>query len=365
VATACLLILNSADALQIWHLYVANAFIGTFQSFQWPSFSAAITTMLPKEQYGRANGLMSLTETGPGVIAPLLAAALLSAIKLGGVLIIDLIALSIAILTLLSIHVPQPKTTQEGVESRGSLWKESLFGFSYILKRPSLLGLQTVFLVGNFFSSIVYILIAPMILARTGNDELALGTVNSIGAVGGVVGGLALSAWGGPKRRVHGVLAGWSLSGLTGSLFLGLVRSVPFWTAASFITTFYIPFIDGSNQAIWQAKVPPDLQGRVFSTRRLIAWVSFPLSTLVAGPLADKVFEPAMQAGGSLAAPFGAIFGTSPGAGMSLIIAGCGLIITVIGLGGYGVRAVRDAETILPDHDQLPETNLTQATARV
>jgi len=352
VATFCILLLYSTGRLQIWHLYVANAFIGTFQTFQWPAFSAAITTMLPKEHYGRANGMMSLTETGPEILAPILAGALLGVIGLGGILTIDLVTLSIAVVTLLSVHVPQPPVSQIGLESRGSLWKESVFGFSYILKRPGLLGLQIVFLLGNFFITIAYTLSAPMILARTGNNELALGTVNSIGAIGGVVGAAAMSAWGGPKRKVHGVLSGWGLTGLFGTALMGLGRGIPVWTISRFAGSFISPFLNGSNQTIWQSKVAPDVQGKVFSTRRLIAWLSMPLATLVAGPLADKVMEPAMQPGGSLAPIFGPIVGVGPGAGMSLIILFMGLIITAIGFSGYAVPTLRNVETLLPDHDQ-------------
>jgi MFS family permease len=353
-ASISILLLFSIGKLQIWHLYVANAFMGTFQTFQWPAFSAAITTMLPKEQYVRANGLMSLSETGPEILAPILAGALLGFIGLGGILAIDLVTLSIAILTLLSVHVPQPPVTQTGLESRGSLWKESIFGLVYILKRPGLLGLQIVFFVGNFFSTIAYTLSAPMILARTGNNELALGTVNSIGAIGGVAGAAVLSAWGGPKRKVHGVLAGWGLGGLLGTVLLGLGRAIPLWTISRFLGSFTNPFVNGSNQTIWQSKVAPDVQGRVFSTRRLIAWLSMPLATLVAGPLADKVMEPAMLPGGSLVPIFGPIVGIGPGAGMSLIILFLGLIITMIGFSGYAVPTLRNVETLLPDHDLAP-----------
>ena len=350
VATISILALYLAGNLQIWHLYVANAFMGTFQAFQWPAFSAAITTMLPKEQYGRANGLMSLTETGPDILAPIMAGALLGVIGLGGILTIDLVTLSIAILTLLAVHVPQPPVSQTGLESRGSLWKEMAYGFSFILKRPSLLGLQIVFLVGNFFFSIAFTLFAPMILARTGNNELALGTINSVGAIGGVVGGSVLSAWGGPKRKVHGVLAGWGLSGFC-VMLVGLGRGIPVWTVGVFLNYFINPFLNGSNQTIWQSKVAPDVQGKVFATRRLIAWLSMPLASLVAGPLADKVMEPAMLTGGSLAPLFGDWVGVGKGAGMSLTILFIGVIITLVGFSGYALPILRNVETLLPDHD--------------
>jgi len=189
--------------------------------------------------------------------------------------------------------------------------------------------------------------------------------VQSAGAIGGIIGGVIMSAWGGPKRRVHGVLMGWALSSLLGHVLLGLGRGLPLWLPASFIGGAFVPLINGSNQAIWQAKVAPDVQGRVFSARRLIAWFTGPIAPLIAGPLADFVLEPGMKAGGGLAAAFGWLVGTGPGAGMALLIVFTGLLASLAGLGGYLFPAVREAETILSDHDAVSakEAASTPATA--
>ncbi|MDD2695827.1 MAG: MFS transporter [Anaerolineales bacterium] len=352
LATILILVLYLAGKLQIWHLYLTGAIQGTFQTFQWPAYSAAITTMLSKEHYGRANGMMSLAESGSGIFAPLLAGALLGFIGLGGILAIDVITFVIAIGALLTVHVPNPPRTEEGRQGEGSLLREAAYGFHYILARPSLLGLQIVFLLGNFFLGVSFAVQAPMILASTGNNELIFGSVNSVGAIGGVVGGVVMSAWGGPKRRVHGVLAGWALAGLLGTTLMGLGRSLPVWAVASFIGAFLTPVINGSNQAIWQAKVAPDVQGRVFSIRRLIAWFVNPISMLIAGPLADYLLEPAMRSGGWLSGSLGWLVGTGPGRGIALIFVITGLIGAVIGLGGYLFHTVRNAESLLPDYDE-------------
>jgi hypothetical protein len=277
---------------------------------------------------------------------------------LGGILTIDIITFLVAIGALLVVAIPQPKATEEGLESRGSIWKESIYGFRYIFKRPSLLGLQTIFMVGNFFATMAYTLLAPMILARTDSNSLIFGSVQTAGAVGGVVGGLALSAWGGPKKKVHGVLNGWILGGLFGLALIGIGRGLPMWALGAFCGSFTIPLINSSNQAIWQAKVAPDLQGRVFATRRLIAWLVNPIATLMVGPLADFVFEPAMSAPSFLSANFSWLVGFGAGAGMSLIIFVCGLAMSAVGASGYGVRVIRDAESILPDHEVVVESGV-------
>ena len=341
--------------LEIWHLYITAAVAGTFQTFQWPAFSAAITLMVPKEQYGRANGLLQLANAASGIFAPLLAAALLGFIGLTGIMAIDVVSFAFAIGALLFVFIPQPERSEAGREAKANLWQESLYGFRHILRRPSLLGLQLVFMGGNLFAGLGFTLMAPLILARTGNNELILGSVNTAGAIGGVVGGLAMSAWGGPKRRVLGVLGGWLLFGLLGGTLFGLGQALPIWLIASFAAAFFGPIIDASNQAIWQAKVEPDVQGRVFGTRRMIAWAISPLAHLIAGPLADQVFEPAMQPGGGLAGTFGSLVGTGAGTGMSLILFVCGIGIALVAIVGYMTRVVRNAEDILPDFDAIPE----------
>jgi MFS family permease len=352
LSTIVVLLLYVTGNLEIWHLYITGAFAGAFQAFQWPAYSAAITTMVSKAQYARANGMMSLAESASGIVAPVLAGTLIGLIGIGGVMAIDVVTFLFAIGALLVVHIPQPIATKEGQEANGSLWKESLYGFRYILRRPSLLGLQLVFLGANLTGAFANILITPMVLARTGDNAQILGTVFSAGGIGGVLGGLVMSTWGGPKRRVHGVLLAIAACGLFGTLVIGLGGTLVLWAAGSFFYIFFIPIMNGSNMAIWQAKVAPDVQGRVFAVRRLIAQISTPVAMLIAGPMADYVFEPAMQPGGALAEVFGGLVGVGRGAGMSLMMVFAGVATVAVGLGGYLFPAIRNVETILPDHDQ-------------
>jgi DHA3 family macrolide efflux protein-like MFS transporter len=348
--TSVVILLYATGNLQIWHLYLTGAVSAAFQAFQFPAYSAAVTTMLSKEHYGRASGMMSLAEGAAGIFGPLAGSLLLGPIGTAGVMAIDLVTFVIAIVALLIVYIPQPETTESGRSGQGSLWKESLYGFKYILERPSLLGLQLVFLAINLTATLGFTVLAPLVLARTGEDELALGSIQSVMGVGGLLGGLLLSIWGGPKRRVHGVLMGMALSSLLGQMVLGLGTGQVIWGIGAFFSSFFIPIINGSNQAIWQAKVAPDVQGRVFAARRLIAQISV-LAALIAGPLADFAFEPAMMPEGSLASVFGWLIATGPGAGMALMFVISGILGTLVGLGGYVFPAVRNAEDILPDHD--------------
>ena len=353
VATSGIFILFALNRLEFWHLYISAVINGLGNTFQWPAYSAAISTMIPKEHLGRANGLMSLMDAGPGVVAPILAGALLPVIGLTGLLGIDVATFFFAVGALAIVHVPQPKQTEEGRQAQGSMMQEAAFGFRYIFARPSLLGLQLIFFFGNLFSGISATVIPPMILARTHQDSLIFAAVQTSGAIGAIVGGVVMSAWGGFKRRVHGVLGGWLYSGLLGTSIFGLNLGLPAWITGNLLGGLAIPLVNGSNQAIWQSKVAPDLQGRVFSARRLIAWFTNPIAPLIGGGLADFVLEPAMRAdAGLLPNTFGWLVGVGPGAGMGLLVVFCGLLMSLVGLSGYFIPAIHNAEDLLPDQVQ-------------
>jgi DHA3 family macrolide efflux protein-like MFS transporter len=348
-STLVVLFLFSTGQLEVWHLYVTGAVTGFFSAFQFPAYSATVTLMVSKEQYGRASGLLSMAQFGSNVVSPILAALALPIIGIGGILVIDVITFCIALFTLLFVSFPRLVISEVGVTSRGSLWTESLFGFRYIRARPSLFGLQLIFFTLNLVINFAVTLFSPMILARSGNDSAMLGLVQSTLGAGGLIGSIILSIWGGPRRKIHGVLLGMTLA-MCGMTMIGLSRNLPSWAITTFLTMFCVPILNGSNQAIWQAKVEPDVQGRVFATRSLIAQISAPVAMLLSGPLADQVFEPAMITDGFLAQLFGGVIGVGPGAGMALMFFLTGLLGIIVGISGYFVPSVRDVEDLLPDY---------------
>ncbi len=353
-ATAGLFIINSFGHLQMWHLYVASVVNGLGNTFQWPAYSAAISTMVPKQHYSRANGMMSLIESGPGVLAPILAGMLMPLIRLTGILSFDVATFFLAIIALLLVHVPQPVKTIEGQAAQGSIWREAVYGFKYIFTRRSLFGLLIFFVCLNFTIGLSISLFSPYILSRTGNNSAILGTAQSAAAIGAVIGGLLIGLWGGFKRRMTSIFVGEVLTGLFCLVVFGLGRSLPVWIVANIAGGIFPVFTNGASQAIWQAKVAPDVQGRVFSARRMIAWAVNPVTPILAGVLADYVTEPAMLSHTWLAKTFAWLVGTSPGSGMALQFVLTGLAyMAIVVITFLFIPLVRNLEDLLPDHDKL------------
>lgn len=349
IITIIILLLMWSGLLQTWELYVLMAVSSAFESFQFPAFSSSITMLVEKRHFARTSAMMSLAEEGSRVFAPILAAALIVTIKLEGIILIDILSFLVAISTLLLVSIPQPERSETGMKVSGGLLKEAGYGFRYIFSNAGLLGLQINFSMVNLLAMST-VLRTPMILARTGNDEIALGIVSSITAIGGVAGGLVMSIWGGPKRRIHGVLGGLILVNI-GRAIMGLGQEVYVWSITGFSALFFIAVCNSSNQAIWQSKTPTNIQGRVFAARRVTGQLSFPIAGLIAGPLSDHWLESAMAAGGNLAPIFGRLVGTGPGAGMSLLILFGAVIGIMVPSLSYAVTAFRNVEDIIPDND--------------
>lgn len=357
VITTLILFLYFFDRLEVWHLYLATIVQGVGYAFQWPAYRAAISTMIPKARYVRANGMMYLLDDLPDVFSPILAGVILGPlVGLTGILVINVFAFVFSIGTLLFTDVPQTPQTVEGERSHGDLWKELIFGFLYILRRPSLLGLQLIFLMGNLFFGIALsaAVFYPMILLKTGNNTEVLGIISTVGSLAAVVAGIVLTAWGGIKRPLHGVLMGWIISSILGLMLMGLGQGLFIWLIAMAIYAMCDPLTKVSDDTLLQRKVPPDLQGRVFGAQSVITQFMIPFAPLIGGYLGDKVFEPVMQTHGALANLFGPWVGTGPGSGMGLLIFLCGVGATLVGICGYLLRPIRNLDEILPDHDSMP-----------
>lgn len=362
-----LLALQAAGLLEVWHLYVVAVFQGIGSAFQSPSYSAAITTMVPRKQYVRANGLMTLLDDIPGIFGPLLAGVTYLVLGLNGILALNLIAFVVSIGSLLFVEIPPTPQTVEGELSRDKFLSEAIYGIKYIFQRPGLLGLQLIFSTGNLFSGIALSTAAlyPMILLRTGNNTGILGVVQSGGAAAAVAAGIFLTTWGGIKRPSRMIILGWTVSNLFGVTLLGMGQTLFIWLVAVVVTAVFDPIVNVAMDALLQAKTPPDLQGRVFSASEFIAQAMIPFTPLLAGYFGDKVFEPAMSTQGVLASMFGWLVGTGPGSGFGLLILLCGIGGTLVGLTGYLAPSIRNVDQLLPDFGRLPPIGLVKREARL
>ncbi|MFQ4143531.1 MFS transporter [Chlorogloeopsis sp. ULAP02] len=348
LTTIIILLLHLTNNLQIWHFYLTGAIVGTFNQFQSLAYSASVSLMIPKQHYTRASSLEFISGYGSNIIAPALAGYLYTVIGFLGIWLIDIFTFAIAISSLLLVSIPQPLPTTEN-ETIVDIWQNLGFGWRYITTHKSLLALLIVNLLFWLPHDIGDSLYAPMILSRTDNNTLVLGSLASAAGFGGVTGAIIVSTWGGFRKKIKGVLLGMIGAGLSKIVF-GLGRTPWVWIPAQFCSSFTFPLNGSSDTAIWLAKVPPNVQGRVFAARSLILQLASAVGYLIAGALADRIFTPALQSGGVLVGILGGLFGTGNGAGIALLYVICAVCMLLVGLVGFSVRLLRDVENIVPDH---------------
>ncbi|WP_308250570.1 non-ribosomal peptide synthetase/MFS transporter [Nonomuraea rhizosphaerae] len=340
--TGLCLVLYATGGLEVWHLYIATALSSIAGSFQQPAYLAATAQLVPKQYLGRTNGvtqaLVALSQAG----GPLLGGALIVLIGLGGVLVVDLATVVVSLVTLAVVRFPDTlfRRRQETIR------KEISNGVRYMARRPSFVAMIVFFLAFNLMFGFAIALITPMALAFTSAATLSVASM--LGAVGGIAGGVAMALWGGFERRATGMVGFTLLTG-AGMITVGLLPSPVFLALGLAAIAASLALLNGHWQTMIQTKVGMELQGRILASNRMIANLTEPLGYLLAGRLADALFEPAMRQGGWLSGTAGAVLGTGPGRGMALMIVVLGVAQAVMAVYGLRWRRLRYMEDVLPD----------------
>ena len=346
-ATLVVVLLLLTDQLELWHIYLMATIGSVANSFQEPAYTASVPLLVPKKHLGRANGLVQMGQAMGALVAPILAGVLVAATGLGGVLLADVATFAVAVSTLALVRIPRPEAAPSRSER---LWGQVAEGWRWLQARGGLFAFLLVAAGINFLLGFMNVLYIPLLLSFT--DEVMLGTALTVLGAGMLVGSLVMGVWGGPKRRVRGMLAGIVVGGLLVAT-MGFDDSVFLVTAAAFVLMVTVAVVNGTSQVLWQVKVPPELQGRTFSVRRMLAQIAIPVSYLSAGPLADGVFEPLLAAGGELAGSVGSVIGTGPGRGIGFMFVLMGLGTVLLAVLAYFIPSIRNLEDELPD--MVPE----------
>lgn len=319
LTTLLTFILMLSGSLQLWMLVSIGVLAAAAGAFHYAAFDASYAMLVPDRLLPRANGMMQTTWSLSGIISPALAAfvialpvllprdvgALAPVVAVGDgtplVIAIDALTFFVCAAVLLFVHVPSP--TRSDVSASGrieqSVWADIREGALYIWQRPPLLWLLASFAVANLALAptgvIVPLLVkfnlAPDWATRGYTFETALALLGMASGAGGIIGGLLVSTWGGLKhKRVYGVLVPMLVAGIL-QIVYGLSPLLLLSAAAASFGAAMHPILNAHSQSIWQSHTPRELQGRVFSIRRLIAWTILPISTAVGGVLAG-VLDP-------------------------------------------------------------------------
>lgn len=348
LTTLALLLIVASGNADLWKIYLLLAVASAFSTFQWPAEQATVSLLVPAEHLGRANGLQSLGEGAATLVAPIAAGLLVPTIGISGTLFIDTLTFVFGAAVLSVLKIPNPEKSPGGQNpERYSMREEVFLGWKFIKNHSGLLNMLLIGAVVNLTGFFVtFRLVTPLVLSRT-NDTAILGWIGSAFGLGMISGGILMSMWGGPRRKIWGVFGAILVSGLFGQLLFGLGSTTLVWMVAVFTGSFVIPMWGGCANTIWQSKTPKELQGRVFALRRLISQFTAPIGLLLIGPLADSVLQPFWKARGPNL--LGGWPGSLPGGGYTMAFVLLGLVTALVAFGCVFIPSVRNIDDELPD----------------
>ncbi|MCY1702296.1 MFS transporter [Deinococcus sp. SL84] len=291
-------LLAFTGALSLPALYLLIALTAMSSSVHGAALSASYVLLVPERHLAWANAMMQSLWTGAGLLAPSLAAALLfrgGRHGLGTAFALDAASFFIAASLLFLVHVPP--TPRRATEKPPGLLAEGAAGWQFIRERPALLVTFLTFAALNFAAAplapLEPLLVREQLaadLARYGLSVTAgLALIGTVTAVGGLLGAALMTVWGGLNRG-----RGWLIFGLcavssAAQIVYGLSHSLWLTAAMMGLFVFTLPVADTHLGVVLQTQIPPDLQGRVFAVRRMLAQSVAPLSIVLFGHLAGQV----------------------------------------------------------------------------
>ncbi|MBE9223810.1 MFS transporter [Cyanobacterium stanieri LEGE 03274] len=331
LSTLFLLFRELNQQLTIIDLYITTFINSFFGGIQELAYTTTVPLMVASHQYNRANSLEFLAGYGSRIIAPALAGILYPLIHFQGILIVDIITFFIAFLILIKVKIPKKKIINQ-VQNFPNLRYQITSSYKYIKHNHNLINLLVIVCIFQFFHDVGDAIYAPMILARSNNNEFIYAQIATFAGLGGVLGSLIITTWGGFSRPFLGIVMAMMGAGISKIIF-GVGNTAFIWTVAQFFSSLNFPMLGSSQKTVWLKKIPVDIQGKILAFEGMCVLICSLIAYLLGGFLADYIFEPLMMTNNI----FSPIFGTSKGAGMSFLYVLCAMGMFLVGLWGYKI----------------------------
>ncbi|WP_425583757.1 MFS transporter [Streptomyces macrosporus] len=284
--------LESVAALMVL-LALQQAFFG----MNAPARSASVARLVPAGELPAANALNSTVMQTGLVLGPLLAGALIPAVGLGTLYLVDAIALCAAVTAVRKLPALPPLT---GGTPRPAGPREIAAGFRYIVARRVLLL--------SFLADIIAMVLGmpralfPQLAATTyapWGEGLALGFLYAAIPVGAVVGGLMSGTYSHARRHgwmVIGAVVVWGAAIAAFGLSAGLWWAVLFLAVAGFADMVSMVF----RGAILQSAATDEMRGRMQGVFTVVVAGGPRLADLLHGTAGSAFGTRAAVAGGGL-----------------------------------------------------------------
>ena len=276
-----------------------------------------------KADYSRASGLVSLAGSARYLISPLLAGILLTVSDIRLLLILDMGTFFLTVTCTGVVRRGLASKVSEHQEAFATLLKE---GWQAVTEKRGVLVLILVTSVITCFMGAFQILAQPMILAFS--DSATLGICETICASGMLASSLVLGVRGIRKGYVKIlslslILAGFAMVGF------GLRENLVIICVSGFGFFLMLPFANNCLDFLVRTNIAEELQGRAWGLIGFLSQIGYVVAYSLSGLLADGM---------------GSWLHIGVGRGAATVIMASGVLLSVIALGIYPIKAVRELE---------------------
>ncbi|GHU72732.1 MFS transporter [Clostridia bacterium] len=288
VATLILAVLFFMGYKNMWLMLIVVVVRGFGQGVQSPAVSALIPQIVPQEHLTRFNGIQSSVQSLTMFATPMLAGVLLTFLPIEYIFFIDVITAVIGIsVVFLCVSVPilERKPSVKGIRAYFDELDEGLRYIGGIAWLKIMLAYMAFFCVCMTPAA----LLTPLQVTRTFGDDIWRLTAIEIGfSIGMMLGGVAISVWGGFKNKVHTMILACFSFGVTTFLF-GIMPNFWVYLGIMLLCGMTVPMFNTASQTMLQSKLDPAIMGRVFSVVIMVNSLAMPLGMALFGPLGDVV----------------------------------------------------------------------------
>ncbi len=271
--------------LSLAQLYIVSAVEGSLFVFFNIAEVACLPRVVSKEQLPAATAQNAATDGTAALVGPALGGALFGLHALLP-FVADAVSYTVSVVTL--FFIPARFQGERKAETRRSLRKEIAEGLAWLWHQPLIRFIAVLTGVTNIPGLVLIIIVVAQDQMHA--SSLVVGLIFTIGGVGGII-GAAIAPWVQKRARFATVII--SMMWLWTLLFpLYALAPNPVWlgivVAAAFVSS---PVYNVVQMSYRLALIPDELQGRVNSVFRLIAFAGQPIGLAVTGLLLEA-FNP-------------------------------------------------------------------------
>lgn len=322
-----LLVLMNTGNIQVWQICLCVGFSSAFASLLDPAYKATLTDLLSEDEYAKASGMVGIASSSKFLISPIIGGLILAFYSMELIIIIDILTLAVTVSTILFVR---KSLSVKPLEKKDlDFFKDLKEGWQIIVESKGVMLLIVLVSILMFYMGIIQVLSKPMILSFA--SEKTTGILQTVVACGMMVSSILIGTGIIKRNFVKVMVVSFIVSGITMAGF-GATTSIPVIIISGFLFFASLPFATTCIDVLIRKSIDNEKQGRAWGLISLISQIGFVVAYVIAGVLADYVFNPALVEGGVLANSVGKIIGTGEtrGIGFLIILSGVGLIITAL-----------------------------------